>query len=143
MFRALFLLLMLSACATGPSRSDVALQNVHDLEARLDAYDVQVESAITRYETARDACHEQSCQQSVEDLRQHAIILFYTKQAMEKQVERAQRDLDYAEAAEDRASARRAAASSALIGMGAGLLSQPRPVICNTSDTTNPTTVCQ
>jgi hypothetical protein len=32
---------------------------------------------------------------------------------------------------------------AALMAVGAGLLSQPRPVICNTSNTTIPTTVCQ
>lgn len=50
---------------------------------------------------------------------------------------------DRAFAASDSSTNRSSARGTALMAIGAGILSQPRPMICNTSDTTNPTTVCQ
>lgn len=119
----------LAGCAS--SGTDQSLARVHAAEARAD-------QAILVYEMARDTCDPgMPCQATVEKLRQRGL-------AAVRDVDRAQRDLDYADAAADRRAARNAAASSALIGLSGQMLAPPpRAVTCTTSNTTIPTTFCQ
>lgn len=143
MIRSMLAALALAGCAaSGP---DPSLARLHQAEARFDDLSVKVEQAISVYEMARDTCYPgEACERTVEGLRQRAIGIYNDKLQALREVERAERDLDYAAAEADRRAANRAASSSALIGLGGQLLAPPpRPTVtCTTSNTTMPTTTC-
>jgi hypothetical protein len=150
MFRAILFaapLTLMAGCASGPSASDQALKRVHAAETRADQAAKKLRSARAGFDEVLAACQAQydpSCKPGLDVLYDLIIKARDELDQALTDVQRAERDLDYAEAAEDRRAARRSASSAALLGLGGSLLAPPRqPVICHTSDTTNPTTICQ
>lgn len=133
---------LLAGCASSTS---AALDRLHEVEARWDRLETSTQAALDRLDALLQSCEQewrQSCptQVAIADAEFSALL-----EALKKttdQVHRAERDLDYASAIDDR----RAARGAAMMGAGAAILggsAARQPVICRTSDTTNPTTVCQ
>ena len=108
-------LLGLSACATGPSEIDQAYGQWDDTVA-------YYEKLIAWCRANNDPCED--------EYREVDLRFAETEMRIKR-----------AEAAADR----RSGGGAALMAVGAGMLGQAArgPVICNTSNTTIPTTVCQ
>lgn len=129
----------LSACA---SSDDRALTRLHEAEAKADQAGEAFDRLYDEYMRIEPTCDAgQPCTIVLDALRKKANEVYAQYQRAEREVDRAQRDLAYAEAAAQERSARIGAALSA---SGAYLQNmQPRaPITCTTSNTTIPTTTC-
>lgn len=125
-------LAVLAGCASGPSAYDQQSAQVDQAYAQWHAIADHYEALIDRCQAARNPC--------VEEYRLMDLQLA----AAERIIAAEEGQLNAAMAASNAAASRRAATGAAMMSFGASVLQQTRPpIVCRTSDTSNPTTVCQ
>jgi outer membrane murein-binding lipoprotein Lpp len=131
-FVAMLGLAVLAGCVSGPSAYDQQSARVDRAYAAWHAVADQYEALLDRCEAARDPCTGRFDQLDRELAAADRIIAFE------------ERRLDEARVAANTAASRRAAAGAAMMSFGASVLQQTQPpIVCRTSDTSIPTTVCQ
>jgi len=134
-------LAVLAGCASGAPPVQQSSVTISDLEDAKYALDVRIEDTIARYQAMRAACPAgDPCEADVAAVQSYGAELVMRRRDVRRQIERAEAD---AYAAEEAAESRRAT-GRALTAVGGYFLRQAQPpIVCNTSDTSNPTTVCQ